>query len=139
MGAIDRVFKAYDIRGLYGEEIDEDVAWKVGHAAAQFLRSLLSGYDRGQAESNRLVVGRDMRSHSEPLTQAMIEGITASGAGCVDIGMVDTPMIYFAVNHLGACGGIQVTASHNPMEYNGFKIAGQKARPVGQNTGLREI
>lgn len=139
MGAIDRVFKAYDIRGLYGEEIDEDVAWKVGHAAAQFLRSLLSGYDRGQAESNRLVVGRDMRSHSEPLTQAMIEGITASGAGCVDIGMVDTPMIYFAINHLGACGGIQVTASHNPMEYNGFKIAGQKARPVGQNTGLREI
>jgi len=139
MTVIDKVFKAYDIRGLYGEEIDEDLAWKVGHAAAQFLRSLLSGYERGQASSNRLVVGRDMRPHSDPLAEAMIDGITSSGIGCVDIGLCDTPMIYFAVNHLGACGGIQVTASHNPIEYNGFKISGAKARPVGDDTGLKEI
>ena len=139
MAPIDKVFKAYDIRGLYGEEIDEDFAWKVGHAAAQFLRSLLSGFERGQASSNRVVVGRDMRPHSEPLAKALIEGITSSGVACVDVGLIDTPMVYFAINHLGACGGIQVTASHNPVEYNGFKISGIKARPIGQDTGLKEI
>lgn len=139
MSAIDKVFKAYDIRGLYGEEVDEDLAWKVGHACAQFLRSLLSGYERGQASSNRLVVGRDMRPHSKPLQDALIEGISASGAGCINIGECDTPMIYFAVNHLAACGGIQVTASHNPLEYNGFKISGYRARAVGRDTGLKEI
>ncbi|NLF32756.1 MAG: phosphomannomutase/phosphoglucomutase [Planctomycetes bacterium] len=139
MADMDAVFKAYDIRGIYPTGVDEDLAWKVGNATAQFLRTHLSGYDRGQASANRLVVGRDMRTHSEPLAASLIEGIVASGAGCVDIGMVDTPMIYFAVNHLGTCGGIQVTASHNPPEYNGFKISGQKARPIGENTGLKEI
>ena len=139
MGVVDKAFKAYDIRGIYGTEIDEDLAWKVGHATGQFLRSLLSGYERGQASSNRVVIGRDMRPHSEPLAKALMEGITSSGVGCVDIGMCDTPMIYFAINNLGTCGGIQVTASHNPIEYNGFKISGLKARPVGQNTGLNEI
>ena len=139
MANIDDVFKAYDIRGVYGDGVDEDLAWKIGHAAAQFLRSLLSGYDRGQAATNRLVIGRDMRPHSKSLSEAMIEGVTATGTTCIDIGMIDTPMIYFAVNHLGACGGVQITASHNSMEYNGFKICGQKARPIGQNTGLREI
>ena len=139
MSDIDAVFKAYDVRGVYPTQIDEDLAWKVGHATAQFLRSLLTGYDRGQVSANRLVVGRDMRTHSEGLTENLIDGVTTSGAGCVDVGMVDTPMIYFAVNHLGSCGGVQVTASHNPPQYNGFKISGQKARPVGENTGLKEI
>ncbi len=139
MSVIDRVFKAYDVRGIYGDEIDEDLAWKVGHASAQFLRSLLSGYDRGQASTNRVLIGRDMRPHSAPLADAAISGITATGCGCIDIGMCDTPMMYFAINHLGACGGVQVTASHNPIEYNGFKITGFKARAIGQNTGLKEI
>ena len=139
MSDIEKVFKAYDVRGLYGSEIDEDLAWKIGHACGGFLRSLLSGYERGLASSNRLVVGRDMRPHSEPLLAALIEGVTSSGAGSVDIGLCDTPMVYFAINHLGACGGIQVTASHNPIEYNGFKISGSKARPVGQATGLMEV
>ena len=139
MADIDKVFKAYDVRGLYGQEIDEDLAWKVGHATAQFLRSLLSGYERGQAASNRLVISQDMRPHSQPLAKAMIDGVLSSGVGCVDIGLCDTPMNYFAVNHLEACGGIQVTASHNPIEDNGFKISGVKARPVGQDTGLKEI
>jgi phosphomannomutase len=139
MGVIDEVFKAYDIRGIYPDQIDEDLAWKVGHAAAQFLRTCLSGYERGQASSNRIVVAHDMRPHSKPLVQALIEGISSSGAGCIDIGLCDTPMVYFAVNQVGACGGIQVTASHNPIEYNGFKISGHKARPVGRDSGLREI
>ncbi len=139
MGQIDKVFKAYDIRGVYPKEVDEDLAWKVGHASGQFLRSLLSGYERGQAASNRLIVGHDMRPSSEPLTKSLVQGITASGAGCISIGMCDTPMVYFAINHLGTCGGIEVTASHNPIHYNGFKISGAKARPVGADTGLQEI
>ncbi|MBL7220954.1 MAG: phosphomannomutase/phosphoglucomutase [Phycisphaerae bacterium] len=139
MASFDDVFKAYDIRGVYGNGIDEDLAWKVGHASAQFLRSLLSGYDRGQSATNRLVIGRDMRPHSKFLSEALVEGVTATGTTCVDLGMIDTPMLYFAVNHLGACGGVQITASHNPMEYNGFKICGQKARPLSKNAGLEEI
>ena len=78
MSDIDKVFRAHDVRGVYGEEIDEDLAWKVGHAAAQFLRSLLTGYDRGQAASNRVVVGRDARPHGAALMDAMIDGVTAS-------------------------------------------------------------
>ena len=139
MDVLEKVFKAYDIRGLYGKQIDEDMAWKIGHASAQFLRSVLTGYDRGQATTNRVVVGRDIRPHSEPLTNAMIEGISASGVGCVDIGVCDTPMVYFAINHLGTCGGVQVTASHNPIEYNGFKVSGFHARPISEDTGLKEI
>ena len=139
MADIDAVFKAYDIRGIYPRQIDEDLAWKVGHATAQFLRSLLRGYDRGQTSANRLVVSRDMRTHSDALAENLIEGIAGAGVSCADIGMADTPMVYFAINHLGSCGGVQVTASHNPPQYNGFKISGQKARPVGENTGLKEI
>ncbi len=139
MEELTKIFKAYDIRGLYGSQLDEDLAWKIGHAGAQFLRSVLSGYDRGQSSTSRVVVGRDIRPHSESLSDAMIEGISASGIGCVDIGLIDTPMIYFAINHLGTCGGIQVTASHNPIEYNGFKISGFKGRPIGEDTGLKEI
>jgi phosphomannomutase len=139
MAALDKVFKAYDIRGVYAEDIDEDLAWKIGHAAAQFFRSQLSGYERGQSSTNRVVVGHDMRPSSDSLVRALIAGITSSGAGCFDIGLVDTPMVYFAINHLQACGGIQVTASHNPIQYNGFKISAMRARPIGENTGLREI
>jgi len=139
MANIDKAFKAYDVRGVYGEDIDDDLAWKIGHGSAQFLRSQLSGYDRGQASSNRLVVGRDMRPSSPALVKSLVEGITSSGAGCFDIGLCDTPMVYFAVNHLQTCGGIQVTASHNPVEYNGFKVSGLKAKPIGELTGLREI
>jgi phosphomannomutase len=139
MADIDKVFKAYDVRGLYGDQIDEDLAWKIGYATAQFLRSNLSGYERGQSATNRVVIGRDMRPHSEPLAKALIDGVTSSGAGCIDIGLVDTPQVYFAINHFGSCGGIQITASHNPIEYNGFKISGLKAKPVGESSGLGEI
>ncbi len=133
------IFKAYDIRGIYGDQLNEEDAWKIGCAAARFLPSLLHGFDRGQAKARTICVGRDMRTHSEPLAQALISGITASGIGVIDLGMVDTPYIYFAVNHLGACGGIQVTASHNPAKYNGFKISGPGAKPVGEDTGLKDV
>ena len=133
------IFKAYDIRGIYGEQFNEEDAWKIGSATAQFLRSLLRGYERGQANMQSLCVGRDMRTHSEPLAQALIEGMISTGANVIDIGMIDTPQMYFAINHLGTCGGVQVTASHNPAKYNGFKISGLGAKPVGADTGLKDI
>ncbi|MHC4122023.1 MAG: phosphomannomutase/phosphoglucomutase [Planctomycetota bacterium] len=133
------IFKAYDIRGIYQEQFDKEDAWKIGYAAAQFLRSMLSGYDRGMANCQCICVGRDMREHSRSIANSLIEGMNATGANVIDIGMIDTPQMYFAINHLGTCGGIQVTASHNPAKYNGFKISGQQARPVGENTGLKDI
>ncbi|HEW79108.1 MAG TPA: phosphomannomutase/phosphoglucomutase, partial [Phycisphaerales bacterium] len=133
------IFKAYDIRGVYPDQINEEGAWKIGYATAQFLRSLLSGYQRGQANSQSLCVGRDMRTHSKALANALIEGMNATGANVIDIGMIDTPQMYFAINHLGTCGGVQVTASHNPAKYNGFKISGLGARPVGIDTGLQDV
>jgi phosphomannomutase len=133
------IFKAYDIRGVYPDQLDEDAAWKIGNAAATFLRSMLRGYDRGLANRQSLCVGYDMRLHSKALAEALIRGMNATGANVIDIGMIDTPQIYFAINHLGTCGGVQVTASHNPAQYNGFKISGLEAKPIGQDTGLQEI
>ncbi len=133
------IFKAYDIRGVYPDQFNDEDAWKIGYASAQFLRSMLHGYERGQANSQAVCVGRDMRKHSKAVTDALIEGMKACGANVIDIGMIDTPQMYFAVNHLGTCGGVQVTASHNPAKYNGFKVSGLQARPVGVNTGLKDI
>jgi phosphomannomutase len=133
------IFKAYDIRGIYPDQLDEQAAWKIGHATAQFLRSMLHGYNRGLANAQSICVGRDMRTHGPALTKSLIEGMNASGANVIDIGMIDTPQMYFAINHLGTCGGVQVTASHNPGEYNGFKVSGQLAKPIGADTGLNDI
>jgi phosphomannomutase len=133
------IFKAYDIRGLYPDQLDEQAAWKIGHATAQFLRSMLRGYERGMSNAQSVCVGRDMRTHSESLRNSLIEGMNAAGANVIDIGMIDTPQMYFAINHLGTCGGIQITASHNGPRYNGFKISGQQAKPVGADTGLKDI
>ena len=133
------IFKAYDIRGIYPGQISEEDAWKIGYATARFLRSLLTGYERGQANSQSLCVGRDMRTHSEAIAKALIEGMNSTGANVIDIGMIDTPQIYFAINHLGTCGGVQVTASHNPAKYNGFKVSGLDAKPIGADTGLKDI
>jgi len=133
------IFKAYDIRGVYPDQLKEEDAWKIGCATARFLRSLLRGYERGQAASQSLCVGRDMRTHSEALAKALIDGMNSTGANVIDIGMIDTPQMYFAINHLGTCGGVQVTASHNPAKYNGFKISGLDAKPIGGDTGLKDI
>ncbi|MFA5291628.1 MAG: phosphomannomutase/phosphoglucomutase [Phycisphaerae bacterium] len=133
------IFKAYDIRGVYPDQLNEDAAWKIGNATATFLRSMLRGYDRGLSNRQSLCVGHDMRLHSKSLVEALIRGMNAAGANVIDVGMIDTPQIYFAINHLGTCGGVQVTASHNPAQYNGFKISGLEAKPVGADTGLKEI
>jgi len=133
------IFKAYDIRGIYPDQISEEDAWKIGCAAARFLPSQLHGYERGQPNSQSLCVGRDMRKHSEPLAQALSEGIRSAGMNVIDIGMIDTPQMYFAINYLNTCGGVQVTASHNPAKYNGFKISGNGAKPIGVDTGLNDV
>jgi len=133
------IFKAYDIRGIYPEQINEEAAWKIGYATAQFLRSALTGYEKGQANCQSICVGRDMRTHSNVLADSLIRGMNASGANVIDIGLIDTPQMYFAVNYFNTCGGIQVTASHNPEKYNGFKISGLNAKPIGIDTGMRDI
>jgi phosphomannomutase len=136
---IERVFKAYDVRATYPDMLNEDAAWRIGFATASFLHTGLRGLDRAAAGATTVVVGRDMRLSSPSLSAALIEGIRATGSPVIDIGMIDTPQLYFAINHLGSCGGIQTTASHNPAHYNGFKISALKGAPVGSDTGLSDV
>ena len=99
------IFKGDGIAGTYPDQINEEDAWKIGCASARFLPSLVTGYDRGLARRRCVCVGRDMRTHSESLAQALIEGMRSAGVNVIDVGMIDTPQIYFAINHLGTCGG----------------------------------
>ncbi|MEM7048460.1 MAG: phosphomannomutase/phosphoglucomutase [Acidobacteriota bacterium] len=124
------IFKAYDVRGLYPGEIHEEMARKIG-LAFQFVLD-----DEDRAGSNTVVVSRDMRSHSVGLSQALIGGLLDAGFDVLDIGLATTPMNYFAVGSLGAAGGIQVTASHNPARYNGLKFSRRGARPVSGDHGI---
>ncbi|MBI3847974.1 MAG: phosphomannomutase/phosphoglucomutase [Planctomycetes bacterium] len=124
-------FKAYDIRGVYGPELNEDLARKIGFATATHL---------GAGPSTPpIVVGRDMRPSSPAMAKAAMEGITLAGANVIDIGLAPTPMAYFAIGSLGAAGGLQVTASHNPAKYTGFKVCREQAIPIGSDSGLAEI
>ncbi len=138
---IEKIFKAYDVRSTYPTPLNEEAAWKVGHATGQFLKRGLETHFGGikVANPNTVVVGRDMRPHSPSLAAALSEGIRSVGFDVVDVGMIDTSFIYYAVNALDAIGGIQTTASHNPIQYNGFKISGPKAKPIGSATGLEDI
>ena len=135
----ENIFKEFEIIGIYPDQLTEEDAWKIGCATGRFLPSLMTGYERGQSGGQAICVGRDMRIHSEPLAQALIEGIRSAGVGVIDIGMIDTPQMYFAVNHLKTCGGVQVTASHRPAKCNGFKISGRNAIPTSSDTGLKDI
>jgi len=127
------IFKAYDIRGIYPETVDEAVSRRIGYGVGRFLLEQAPGGD------GRVLVGRDMRRSSAPLAVALVEGLNAAGVAVVDVGMCDTSMIYFAVNHLGTIGGVMVTASHNPPKYNGYKISGAEAKPIGSQSGLETI
>ena len=121
------VFKAYDIRGIWGKEIDEDLCYKAGY----FLPGLLG--------ANEVIVGRDIRLSSEAAYQALVQGITDSGADVLDLGLSTTPMVCFALVYLSAGASVQITASHNPPEYNGLKINSRGAVPVGGDSGLKEL
>jgi phosphomannomutase len=121
------VFKAYDVRGLYQSQLDEDGARAIGRA-----------YDE-QFSPARIAVGRDMRLSSPSMAAAVIEGASSAGAEVLDIGLVGTEMVYFAVGELGLDGGVMVTASHNPKEYTGMKIVREGALPVGGDSGLLDV
>ena len=124
------IFKAYDVRGLYPSEIDAGVARRIGLA----FQHVLDETDR--TNGNTVVVSRDMRLSSPELAAALIDGLTAGGLDVLDIGLASTPMNYFAIGHTGAAGGVQVTASHNPAQYNGFKFSRHDARPVSGDQGI---
>ncbi|HEX9351811.1 MAG TPA: phosphomannomutase/phosphoglucomutase [Gaiellaceae bacterium] len=121
------VFKAYDIRGVHPTQLDEEGGRAIGRAYVEHF------------EPKQIAVGRDMRISSPSMAAATIEGSAEGGADVVDIGLVGTEMLYFAVGELGLDGGIQVTASHNPKEYTGMKIVRRGAMPVGGDSGLLEI
>jgi phosphomannomutase len=122
-----RVFQAYDVRGIYSSELDEAGAYAIGRAYVE------------QFEPQRIAVGRDMRLASPAMAAALIDGAADAGADVVDIGMVGTEMVYFAVGELGLDGGVAVTASHNPREYVGMKIVRRGALPVGSESGLFDV
>ncbi len=136
---LGKVFKAYDIRGTYPDPLNERMAWQIGYGSSSFLLDDAAKAGETTPMMKHIVVGRDMRKSSPSLSAKLIEGITSQGGNVIDVGMVDTPFIYFAVNHLDCAGGIQTTASHNPPQYNGFKVSKRRAKPVGEATGLGEI
>ena len=124
--AID-CFKAYDIRGQVPGQLNADIAYRVGNATAEFL------------DAKRVVLGRDMRLSSAELTDAVVRGLVEAGIEVLDIGLCGTEMVYFATTHLDADGGIMVTASHNPADYNGLKLVRELAKPISEDTGLADI
>ena len=127
------IFKAYDVRGLVPSQLNEEIAYKIGLA----FQHVLDAEDR--ANGNSVVVSRDMRSHSQGLKEALVRGITDAGLDVIDIGLSTTPMNYFAISHLKAAGGVQVTASHNPAQYNGFKFSRHGARPVSARSSTASV
>ena len=120
-------FKAYDIRGKLGSELNEEVAYKIGRAYGQIY------------QPKTIVVGCDVRLTSEDLKQATIRGLNDAGVDVLDLGMTGTEEVYFGAFHLDVQGGIEVTASHNPMDYNGMKLVRENSRPISADTGLKEI
>lgn len=120
-------FKAYDIRGELGTELNEDIAYRIGRAYGEFLKP------------KTIVVGGDVRLTSEALKLALANGLRDAGTDVLDIGLSGTEEIYFATFHLGVDGGIEVTASHNPMNYNGMKLVRENAKPISGDTGLRDV
>jgi phosphomannomutase len=121
------IFKAYDIRGTYPEQVNGDIAYKIGFALAAYLKP------------KTIAVGRDMRLSSDELNENLIRGINDFGADVVDLGLISTDGLYFAVGKFGYDGGVMITASHNPKQYNGFKICRNEAIPLSGQEGLQDI
>ncbi|MBI2037539.1 MAG: phosphomannomutase/phosphoglucomutase [Candidatus Magasanikbacteria bacterium] len=133
MKIAEHIFKTYDIRGLYPEELNEDVAYRTGRAFAELIKKEIPRSDITVA------VGQDMRISSPSLFEAVVKGITDQGLSVVDIGLVSTPTFYFGVSFYGYDAGLQVSASHNPGKYNGFKMTRANAVPISGDTGILEI
>jgi len=122
-----RCFKAYDIRGRVPDELNIDIAYRIGHAFTEYLNA------------KKIVVGHDIRLTSPEITDALVDGITDAGADVIHIGQCGTEEIYFAAFHLEVDGGVCVTASHNPIDYNGMKLVREDAKPISGDTGLLDI
>ena len=120
-------FKAYDIRGQLGTQLNEDIAYRIARAFAQWLKP------------DRIVLGGDVRDTSEALKAALANGLRDEGVNVLDLGLAGTEEVYFATFHLGVEGGIEVTASHNPIDYNGLKLVREGSRPISADTGLVQI
>jgi phosphomannomutase len=123
----ERIFKAYDIRGTYPDQLNEEIAYKVGRALVEYLGS------------KNVAVGRDMRLSSPKLHEALTRGIMEGDCDAVDIGLVTTDCVYFAVGKFGYDAGVMITASHNPPEYNGFKMCRKEAIPLSGEAGIDQI
>ncbi|MDO9541069.1 MAG: phosphomannomutase/phosphoglucomutase [Kiritimatiellia bacterium] len=121
------IFKAYDIRGIVGKDLTEDIALKIGRAFVSYLNC------------RKIVIGQDMRPHSKLLFDALARGLTRQGADVISLGLCSTPMSYFANGRLGADASIMITASHNPAEWNGFKLCRAQAVPLSGETGIGDI
>src|SRR6476620_7311148 len=121
------IFKAYDVRGTYPDQVNEDAARAIGAAFVAYLGA------------TRIAVGRDMRLSSPSVAQAFIDGATSQGVDVVDYGMIATDMLYFAVAADGHDGGAEITASHNPKQYNGLKLVRQQALPLSGDAGIGDI
>ena len=131
------IFRAYDIRGIYADDFNEDFAFKIGQSLVKFLRQRKSKAKR--KTRLKIVVAQDNRLSSPGLFKSLSKGITDAGADVVDIGLSATPMFYFSVAFYGFDGGVVITSSHNPPEYNGFKLVREKAIPISGKTGLKKI
>lgn len=127
------IFKAYDVRGVYGQEFDEEFAYQLGQAYYRLRREELG------REAITVVTAHDMRLSSPVLYKKLVQGLLEAGAQVINVGLVPTPTFYFAVAHYRYDGGIMVSASHNPQEYNGFKVVRQLASPVGLDSGLTDL
>ncbi|SKA89577.1 phosphomannomutase [Thiothrix eikelboomii] len=134
-------FKAYDIRGQLGEELNNELAYRIGRAYGEWLQSpAVSSLSTHQTRGIKtVVVGGDIRLSSASLKQALAEGLLDAGIHVIDLGMTGTEEVYFATFHLGVEGGIEVTASHNPMDYNGMKLVREGSKPISGDSGLFAI
>src|SRR6266581_9477370 len=121
------IFKAYDVRGIYGENLTDEVAYRIGRAAGVYLNV------------PEIAVGRDMRLSSPQLADALMRGLTDQGVNVVDVGMVTTDALYFAVGKFNYQAGVMITASHNPGKYNGMKFCRAQAFPISLESGLADI
>lgn len=136
---LDSVFHPLEIRGKTPAPLSEDVAWRIGHAAAQFLHGRLRGYERTAPNARCLIIGQDARPSSAALARAAAEGIRSVGVDVIDLGVIDTPQLTFAVQRTGACGGLQTTGGPRAYDENGFVLCGPRGTAIDESTGLASI